>query len=577
VTRATNNHPAPPTAGVPIQLRRSNTIRDGVAGLLLILGALLPWNIYFGLTIAGTAGWVLALLILVTLVALAGLVLSHVGRFDMRLPGADMAALDRLRLILSTPYLVMALGFVAFAVIQSVRLGGTVMVPPGIGPGAWLGIAGALMAAAPVITGISSSDKAEAKIVRIVGIVLLVLAVMAVLFTLYWRTRLVLPHIADADTGVQNFVVTVTALLYGIVALLPMTITARWFLSVDPAARLATVLVAVAALIAGVFVWTLPVGRDLDAFHGIAQNTSTAGVGFEGYLAWIAIAAIIGPVTLLAALDQNEEARWRAAARKCLLLIAVWCAGTAVLRIFDLITSSALDLPAPPYNGTALMAFDLVAAVLAAWLFINSSGKVAPKVLLTLLYGILFVLLVCRVILGVALVPRVEPLNPNDITEVYGNRLAQQITSTFDVALCVLALALLIIAFMFGNVVAKKPVRRRTTRPAPKASATVEDSITTANTSSDQWARPATSAWAQSAPATAISAGQSAPTVAMPRGTTGEATGTVKIARPDAGRQATPAADPVAEVLAESTQRFAAGTTYGTGRTGRSRRESEPE
>ena len=64
------------------------------------------------------------------------------------------------------------------------------------------------------------------------------------------------------------------------------------------ASRLATVALGTSTLVAGIVVWVLPVGRDIDAFHGIAQNTSTAGVGFEGYLAWAAAAAIFAPRTL---------------------------------------------------------------------------------------------------------------------------------------------------------------------------------------------------------------------------------------------------------------------------------------
>jgi hypothetical protein len=219
------------------------------------------------------------------------------------------------------------------------------------------------------------------------------------------------------------------------------------------------------ALVAGTVVWILPVGRDLDAFHGIAQNTSTAGVGFEGYLAWAAAAAILGSATVLGVLTRKSAGSWRAAARKCLLLIAVWCAGTAALRVVDVMSSAVLDLPAPPYNSTALMAFDVVVAVLAAWLYLNEANHAAPKLLMTLLFGVLFALTVTRLIVGVALVPRVQPLNATDIKEVYGNTLAQQITSTFDVALCILALALLVISFVLANETA---VAKRAPRPEPR-------------------------------------------------------------------------------------------------------------
>lgn len=518
-------------ATISQRLQRLNGLRDAVAAVLVTLAVLLPWNIDSGITITGTPGWFVGLLAVAVLASLAALGITHVGRSG--------SGVDRLRFAMNIPLLALGLAFLIYAVVQAVRSGGTAAVPPGVGPGVWLAVGGALLAAAPVITATVGADRTGLKACRIIGIVALVAAVAAVAFNLYWRTRFVLPEIGNAETGTQNLVVTVAAVLYAVVALLPVIITCRWLMSVQREARLATVLLGGSALVAGVLVWLLPVGRDLDAFHGIAQNTSTAGVGFEGYLAWVAGAGVIGTVTVLAALDRNSVGVWRTAARKCLALIAVWCGGSAVLRIVDLMMSSVLDLPAPPYNATALMAFDLVTAVVAGWLLLNSSGRAAPRVLLTLGYGVLFVLTVCRVIVGVALVPRVPPLNPDDITPVYGNTLDQQITSTFDVALCVLGAALVVLAYVTST---RKPATRPSVRVA-KAVAAEEESTPTTTITTYSWP-PATIAIPSAAPE------------ASPE--------TAKIFRPDSacpGR--------VAEVLAESTQRFAAGTTYGGGDTER--------
>lgn len=485
---------------------RANLTRDVLAGVLVVAGLLLPWSISCGVGIGATPAWVFGLLTVVTVLSLAAVVCSHVG---------SVAARDRLRLLLNVPYLVVTVGFVALTVVQSVRYGGTGTLPPGIGPGAWLGTAGALLAAQPSITG-TEDQWSGARASRIIGVASLVLAIGAVAFNLYWRTRFVVPEIGNADTGMQNLVVAVAALMYGLVALAPIVIAARWLMSGAAGSRLATVLLGSSVLIGGALVWILPVGRDLDAFHGIAENTSTAGVGFEGYLAWAAAAALVGATTVHGASVSGDQ--WRGAARKCLLLIAVWCGGSAVLRIIDLMSTSVLDLPAPPYNSTALMAFDLVVAVLAMWLFINlNSASAAPRLVMPLLFGLLFVLTVSRVIVGVALVPRVQPLNASDINSVYGNTLSQQITSTFDVALCVLALALLVIPLVAGA----RSERLRTTEQQPVRAAE------------------------HPAPAVVDSA-------------------TVRIARaePAAGTTDT-AHDRVARVLAESTRRFAAGTTYG--------------
>lgn len=542
---------------VPQPLHRTNVIRDAAAGVLVALAVLLPWNISTGITIGGTPGWIVGLLIVAALTSLAALVLTHVGLSGIAAADGDLATLNRLRITLNCPLLAMAFAFLSYAVVEAVRVGGTAAVPPGMGPGAWLAVGGALLGAAPVIAT-ARNDRSGMKACRIIGIVSLVLAVAAVAFNLYWRTRFVLPEIGNAETGTQNLVVTVAAVLYAVVALLPVIITSRWLMSTKRETRLATVLLAGSALVAGVVAWLLPVGRDLDAFHGVAQNTSTAGVGFEGYLAWVAGAGAIATVTVLAALDRNSVDVWRSAARKCLVLIAVWCGGSAVLRIVDLMMASALDLPAPPYYATTLMAFDLFAAVVAIWLFINSSGRAAPRMLLTVGYGVLFVLAVCRVIVGVALVPRVQPLNPDAITDVYGNTLAQQITSTFDVALCVLGAALVAIAFMTSA--ANRSDASRSTAVAPEPESTATTTITTYS-----WARPVEPAPSQSPPTIAIPSPQSAATTTFPRAAQETAPATAKIFHSDPSGSS----DHVANVLAESTQRFAAGTTYGGGDTER--------
>ncbi|OBF48767.1 hypothetical protein [Mycolicibacterium monacense] len=542
------------------RLHRANGIRDAVAGVLVTLAVLLPWNIATGITIAGTPGWVTGLLIVAALTSLAALVLTHVGSRGIGAGDRDFTTLNRLRITLNSPLLAMALAFLIYAVVQAVRAGGSAAVPPGMGPGAWLAVGGALLGAAPVIAAVGD-DRSGSRACRIIGIVSLVLAVAAVAFNLYWRTRFVLPEIGNAETGTQNLVVTVAAVFYAVVALLPVIITSRWLMSTNREARLATVLLAGSALVAGVFTWVLPIGRDLDAFHGIAQNTSTAGVGFEGYLAWVAGAGVIATVTVLAALDRKAVDVWRAAARKCLVLIAVWCGGSAVLRIVDLMMASALDLPAPPYYATTLMAFDLVAAVVAIWLFLNSSGKSAPRMVLTVGYGVLFVLAVCRVIVGVALVPRVQPLNPDAITDVYGNTLAQQITSTFDVALCVLGAALVVIVFVTGS--AHTLAARRSTAVA-KAAAREQESTPTTTITTYSWP-PAEPTVSQAPPTIAIPSPRSADTTAFMRPAQEAAPATAKIFRPDPA----PGTDRVAKVLAESTQRFAAGTTYGGGDTER--------
>ena len=100
----------------------------------------------------------------------------------------------------------------------------------------------------------------------------------------------------------------------------------------------------------------------------------------------------------------------------------------------------------------------------------------------------LFVFTVANLAIGVALAPRYAEPSPD---AVYGNNLAQQITSTFDVTVCALSFAILV-AMLFTGPLAGYVVRRRETRVATPV------------------ARP-------SAPAAAAPTASAPPTVARPR------------------------------------------------------------
>lgn len=404
--------------------------RDVAAALLLVSGLLLPWNLRVGVGIAGTPGWTVGLLVIVTLAALASIGLQRLRAVAAK-PPTDA---DRLRVALTIPYLLTVALFTGFTVLQSIRHAGSGLTAPGLGPGAWLGLAGALLAARVV---------PAPRWFRVIGIASITMAAAAVVFNLYWRTRFVVPNIAGSDTFRQNLVTLLAALAYGLVCLAPVILVGRWMISGSDRTRPALRLLGTATLLAGAVVWLLPVGRDLDAFHGIAQNTSTAGVGFEGYLAWVAAAALIAGASGAGGVIPGFSADW---VRRCLALIALWCAGTAVLRVLDIASAAVLVLPSPPYNSAVIMAFDLAVALLAGWTLINGFRGALPALGRLLVLGALFVLTVARLVIGVALVPRVKPLNPADINAVYGNDLYQQITSTFDVTLCLVAFGLFVSA-----------------------------------------------------------------------------------------------------------------------------------
>ena len=457
--------PRQTAAGAPT--RRWSLVSDLTAAALLVIALVLPWNLYFGLTIAGSNKIVLAALCVVTLLSLVSIAVAG----SWRASGArfNPATARRLRLALNVPYVLLVLGFAAFDAFETVRFGGTVNVPGGVGPGAWLGIAGSLLGAQSVTTDAAAED--DSRSVRIIGYASMVGAVLSFGFNLFWRVKYALQSTGGgSDFGKQNIAVIATAVVYGVVAVVAVVVGSRWLLRSSRASRLATVALGVSTLFAGIVVWSLPVGRDIDAFHGIAQNTSTAGVGFEGYLAWAAAAAIFAPRTLLArrATSATEEGAWRAAARNGLLLIIVWCLGSMAMRTTDLVVAVSLDYPLSRYDSVMLAVFDLATAALATWLRINLANDSVSRRLISSLCGLVAALSISRVVVGVALAPRfMESPNSSAQNPVYGNDLAQQITSTFDVVLCGLALCILAAAIVTGRLNARR-VRRQRPRAAHK-------------------------------------------------------------------------------------------------------------
>jgi hypothetical protein len=247
-----------------------------------------------------------------------------------------------------------------------------------------------------------------------------------------------------------------------------VVVASSWIVQGGQPFRLATVALGASTLVAGFIVWILPVGREIDGFHGIAQNTSTAGVGFEGYLAWAAAVAVLAPLALLQSLNTRpaDQNPWREAARKGLLLIIVWCAGSMIMRITDLLVAVSLNFPFSRYDSTALAAFDLLTAVVAVWLRVNLVNFSLPVRLVSSVCGLLAALTVARIVMGLMLAPRfLAPKRPAGMNSaVYGNNLAQQITSTFDVVLCGLAVCILAVAIAAGQ-------RRRVGQPCPQARA----------------------------------------------------------------------------------------------------------
>lgn len=431
-------------ARVDAQTRRCNVVRDGCAAVLLLAAVALPWNLYFGIGVPGSSGAVSAVVITSVVLSLGSLVATYAGH-------------DRLRLLFSTPAVLVVAAFVVFAVVQMVRYGGTAVASPGVGPGAWSGVAGALLAAQPIFTGAAADAERFAawlRAARVVGLASMILGALSVGFTLYWRTRHAWPPAGDSTHNGENVAVIATAVVYGVAALAPIIVGCIWMRQRTAAARLATITVGVCSLAGGILIWVSQIGREIDAFHGIAQLTSTSGVGFEGYVAWAAGAAILAPLTLYSVLvdDTRTAAAWKHAASKALLLVAIWCAASAAMRFTDVVDALALHLQHRFYDSAGLIGVDLATGAVAVWLGTRFGAVATPSRSVQAGCAMLLALSVTRVVAGVMLAPRktgaaaaVARDNP-----VYGNALAQQITSTFDVVVCGLAVMILMVAVLSG-------------------------------------------------------------------------------------------------------------------------------
>ena len=262
-----------------------------------------------------------------------------------------------------------------------------------------MGIGGAMLAAQPPVTSITIEDNGFRRwyaVARVLGAVSIALAILSVAFNLYWRLRYL--FVTNVDFGGQDVAVIITTLLYGAEAMIALVIASRWLIEKSAAARLATTALGASAALAVTPVWVLPVGRDVDAFHGIAQNTSTAAVGYEGYLFWAAAAAIVAPTTLYAVFQIKPPTlgAYRSAAQKCLTLIAFWAFAAAALRVVDYLIALSLDLPRALYDSVAMTAFNLITGLIAWWLQRQlGKGEASPTVIAAF-SGVLFVFTVAR-------------------------------------------------------------------------------------------------------------------------------------------------------------------------------------
>ena len=281
---------------------RANTVRDGVAVGLLAVALLLPWNLDFGVGIPVGNGLLIAVVVAVTLLAILAALAPHVGPFRLTAAGPecppdkpDPAAADP-RLPDRRRRLRRRISCSRHGAAAEPAWWGRASGPDCCsGSGARCSRRSRRSPVSPSrTTGFGVGMRPRGCWAR----VSIALATLSVAFNVYWRLRYL--FVTNGAFGGEDIATIITTLLYGAEALIALVIASRWLTERTAAARLATAALGASGALAATLVWILPIGRDVDAFHGFAQNTSTAAVGYEGYLFWAAAAAIVAPTTLYA-------------------------------------------------------------------------------------------------------------------------------------------------------------------------------------------------------------------------------------------------------------------------------------
>jgi hypothetical protein len=113
------------------------------------------------------------------------------------------------------------------------------------------------------------------------------------------------------------------------------------------------------------------------------------------------------------------------------------------------------------------MAFNVVTGCIAVWLQRQLAKGGLSSVVIAAFSGSLFVFTAAQLVIGVALAPRYADPTPRSPDAIYGNDLAQQITSMFDVVICVLSLAILVAVVVTGPLAGYLTRRRAPRKTAP--------------------------------------------------------------------------------------------------------------
>ena len=380
---------------------------------------------------------------------------------------ASLAMTGRLRLALNLPYLLLVLAFILFDVFETIRSGSGVAVPGGVGPGGWLGVAGALLAAQPAITGADGVQRvAEVRPDHRLRVDSRRVAVHRLPPVVAGALRVAGP---SSGFGKQNIAVIATAVVYGAVALAAVLIASRWLLRSTKASGSRPSRLGPRRWWPGSWCGAFPSAAT--STHSTPSRRTRRRPASDSRVIWPGPRARRScAATLLG--YRHRPRRRKPMAGGCpngLLLIALWCVGSVLMRTNDLAVAVRLDYPFSRYDTLALAAFDLATGVLAIWLRVNLANASVRARLTSFACGLLSrsAFSCCG---GLRAGPPIRgtPNGGGWDNPVYGNDLAQQITSTFDVVLCGLALGILAFAIITGRLAGLR-LRRQKRRVGPPA------------------------------------------------------------------------------------------------------------
>ncbi|WP_072804109.1 DUF7937 domain-containing protein [Rhodococcoides yunnanense] len=345
-----------PFTDIPV----SDYVRDGVAAILLFVSFFLPWTTAFGIARGGSGG-IIALVVLVTILSLASLGLPYLARLGMLGQNWQVGQVRVLRLVANGPFLVTVIAFLGYDVIRGLfRFSETssVFSGDGIGSAAWIGLAGALLAAQPRAAELRIDPRSAPRWLGWIKPLMFVATGFAVLsgllgliFVLVTLNRY---GYTDGAATLQSLVVVLVSSAVPVAVLGTVSAgLARRFGSW----RLTVAGFGVALLVAGFFL-------SFDDLASVELFLTVTVYPYYSVTFWVAAAAIAFlPFGVPAAADASHGGYvWLEAARNGLRIIAVWSFGTALTQIALAATDFGIVSVG---ESIALAAFSVLIGVLA--------------------------------------------------------------------------------------------------------------------------------------------------------------------------------------------------------------------